>query len=130
HPSDQGSWMPATLTRAPPRSQPPPACGAPPPGGRSAELGGTLGAFAERAVASGVTRLVMLSGRGEEEAERGWRAVRDAGARLTVLRATWFAQNFSETYWREGVRAGELALPAGDTPEPFVDVDDIADVAV
>ena len=25
--------------------------------------------------------------------------------------------------------AGEVTLPAGDTPEPFVDVDDIADVA-
>jgi uncharacterized protein YbjT (DUF2867 family) len=28
------------------------------------------------------------------------------------------------------VEAGEVALPAGDTPEPFVDADDIADVAV
>src|SRR5262249_56738902 len=26
--------------------------------------------------------------------------------------------------------SGEIALPAGDTPEPFVDADDIADVAV
>ena len=31
---------------------------------------------------------------------------------------------------REGILAGELALPAGDTVEPFVDADDIADVAV
>jgi uncharacterized protein YbjT (DUF2867 family) len=28
------------------------------------------------------------------------------------------------------VLAGEVTLPAGDTPEPFVDVGDIADVAV
>ena len=90
----------------------------------------TLGSFAELAVASGVPRLVLLSGRGEEEAERGERAVRDVGAELTVLRSTWFAQNFSEDYWREQVQEGELALPAGHTPEPFVDVDDIADVAV
>jgi uncharacterized protein YbjT (DUF2867 family) len=89
-----------------------------------------LGAFAERAVQCGVTRLVLLSGRGEEEAERGERAVRDSGAELTVLRSTWFAQNFSESYWLEQVRDGEVALPAGDTPEPFVDADDIADVAV
>lgn len=90
----------------------------------------TLGSFAELAVSSGVPRLVLLSGRGEPEAERGERAVRDSGARLTVLRSTWFAQNFSEEYWRDQVRAGEVVLPAGDTPEPFVDADDVAEVAV
>jgi uncharacterized protein YbjT (DUF2867 family) len=90
----------------------------------------TLGAFAELAVQSGVTRLVMLSGRGEDEAERGEQAVRDSGAELTILRSTWFAQNFSEDYWLDQVRGGRLALPAPDTPEPFVDADDIADIAV
>jgi uncharacterized protein YbjT (DUF2867 family) len=90
----------------------------------------TLGSFAELAVARGVSRLVLMSGRGEEEAEAAEQAVRDSGADLTVLQSTWFAQNFSEDYWLEQVRAGELALPAGDTPEPFVDADDIADVAV
>ena len=57
-------------------------------------------------------------------------AVRDSGAEFTVLRPTWFAQNFSEEFWRDYVLAGEVALPAGDTPEPFVDVDDLADIAV
>jgi uncharacterized protein YbjT (DUF2867 family) len=90
----------------------------------------TLGSFADLAVESGVPRLVLLSGRGEDEAEHAERAVRDSGAELTVLRSTWFAQNFSENYWREQIQRGELALPAGDTPEPFVDADDIADVAV
>jgi uncharacterized protein YbjT (DUF2867 family) len=90
----------------------------------------TLGSFAELAVQRGVPRLVLLSGRGEDEAERAERAVRDSGAELTILRATWFAQNFSEDYWREQVQEGGLALPAGDTPEPFVDAEDIADVAV
>ena len=90
----------------------------------------TLGSFAELAVESDVRRLVLLSGRGEEEAERAEQAVRDSGAELTVLRSTWFAQNFSEEFWRDYVLAGEVALPAGDTPEPFVDVDDLADVAV
>jgi uncharacterized protein YbjT (DUF2867 family) len=90
----------------------------------------TLGLFAELAVERGVRRLVLLSGRGEEEAELAERAVRDSGADLTVLRSTWFSQNFSEDYWREQVQAGEVALPAGDTPEPFVDAGDIADVAV
>jgi uncharacterized protein YbjT (DUF2867 family) len=90
----------------------------------------TLGSFAELAVERGVSRLVLLSGRGEEEAERAELAVRRSGAELTVLRSTWFAQNFSEDYWLDQVKAGELALPAGATPEPFVDADDIADVAV
>ncbi len=90
----------------------------------------TLGSFAELAVQGGVSRLVLMSGRGEEEAVRGAQAVRDSGADLTVLHSTWFAQNFSEDYWQEMVQAGEIALPAGGTPEPFVDADDIADVAV
>jgi uncharacterized protein YbjT (DUF2867 family) len=89
----------------------------------------TVGAFAELAVCSGVSRLVLLSGRGEAEAERAEQAVGASGADVTILRSTWFAQNFSESYWVDMV-SGEVALPAGDTPEPFVDVDDLADVAV
>jgi uncharacterized protein YbjT (DUF2867 family) len=86
--------------------------------------------FAELALRTGVRRLVLLSGRGEPEAERAEQAVRDTGAELTILRSTWFMQNFSEDYWLEHVLSGEVPLPAGDTPEPFVDADDIADVAV
>ena len=89
-----------------------------------------IGSFAELAVASGIQRLVHLSGRGEAEAERAEQAVRDTGAEVTTLRSTWFSQNFSESYFLDGLLAGELALPAGNTPEPFVDADDIADVAV
>jgi uncharacterized protein YbjT (DUF2867 family) len=90
----------------------------------------TVGSFAELAVKSGVGRLVLLAGRGEPEAEEAEDAVRDSGAELTVLRSTWFAQNFSEDYMLEQVLSGVVALPAGDTPEPFVDAEDIADVAV
>src|SRR5687768_2783595 len=90
----------------------------------------TVGAFAELAVQSGVSRLVLLAGRGEPEAEEGEEAVRESGADLTVLRSTFFAQNFSEDFWRDAILGGELALPAGDVPEPFVDAGDIADVAV
>ena len=89
-----------------------------------------LGSFAELAVANGVSRLVHLSGRGEAEAERAEQAVQDTGAEVTTLRSTWFSQNFSESYFLDGLLAGELALPAANTPEPFVDADDIADVAV
>ena len=90
----------------------------------------TVGSFAELAVANGVRRQVLLGGRGEPEAERVEAAARDSGAELTILRSTWFAQNFSEGAFLDFVLAGEVTLPARDTPEPFVDVDDIADVAV
>jgi nucleoside-diphosphate-sugar epimerase len=86
--------------------------------------------FAELAVRSGVPRLALLSGRGEPEAERGEQAVRDTGAELTILRSSWFMQNFSEDYMLEHVLSGEIRLPAGDIPTPFLDADDIADVAV
>jgi uncharacterized protein YbjT (DUF2867 family) len=93
----------------------------------SAEI---IGSFAELAVANGIPRLVHLSGRGEAEAELAEQAVQDTGAEVTTLRSTWFSQNFSESYFLDGLLAGELALPAVNTPEPFVDADDIADVAV
>ena len=90
----------------------------------------TVGAFAELAVSQGVPRLVLLAGRGEPEAEQAERAVAASGAELTIVRSTWFSQNFSEDYFLDYVLAGVVALPAGETPEPFVDADDIADVAV
>jgi uncharacterized protein YbjT (DUF2867 family) len=90
----------------------------------------TVGSFAELAVANGVRRQVLQGGRGEPESERVEQAVRNSGAELTILRSTWYAQNFSEGGFLDFVLAGEVTLPAGDTPEPFVDVDDIADVAV
>ena len=89
-----------------------------------------VGAFADLAVKNGVPRLVLLAGRGEPEAELAEDAVRDSGADWTIVRSTWFMQNFSEDYMLDYVLSGEVALPAGETPEPFVDADDIADVAV
>lgn len=47
-----------------------------------------------------------------------------------MVRASWFNQNFSEGYLLGAIQSGELALPAGDVPEPFTDAGDIADVAV
>jgi uncharacterized protein YbjT (DUF2867 family) len=90
----------------------------------------TVGSFAELAVANGVLKQVLMGGRGEPEAERVEQAVRDSGAELTIARSTWFAQNFSEGGFLDFVLGGEVTVPAGDTPEPFVDIDDIADVAV
>jgi uncharacterized protein YbjT (DUF2867 family) len=90
----------------------------------------TVGSFAELATKAGVPRLVLLSGRGEPEAEAAEQAVLDVGAEVTILRSAWFAQNFSESYLVDPVLGGEVAVPAGEVPEPFVDTDDIADVAV
>jgi len=90
----------------------------------------TVRSFVDVAVKSGVRRLVLLAGRGEAEAEVSEQTVRDSGVEWTIVRATWFSQNFSEDYMLDAVLSGEVALPAGDVPEPFVDADDIADVAV
>ena len=90
----------------------------------------TVRAFAGQAAESGVARLVLLSGRGEEGAESAEQAVRESGIDWAVVRASWFNQNFSESYLVEPVLGGEVALPARQVGEPFVDADDIADVAV
>jgi uncharacterized protein YbjT (DUF2867 family) len=89
-----------------------------------------VGAFARLAASKGVRRLVLLSGRGEPEAQRAEQEVIAAGTEWTVVRCSWFAQNFSEAFLADFVNAGEIAVPAGEIPEPFVDVEDIADVAV
>ncbi|MEV4534119.1 NmrA family transcriptional regulator [Asanoa sp. NPDC049518] len=93
-----------------------------------------IGDLTRVAVAAGVGHLVLLSGRGEEEAQAAEAALAEAVAGTatawTVVRASWFMQNFSEAFMADGVREGTLVLPAGDVPEPFVDCDDIADVAV
>jgi uncharacterized protein YbjT (DUF2867 family) len=89
-----------------------------------------IGAFARAAVAAGVQRLVLLSGRGEPEAVPAEDAIRGAGVPWTVLRASWFAQNFSEHFLLGPVLDGVIALPAGNVAEPFVDADDVAAVAV
>ncbi|MGS2647768.1 NAD(P)H-binding protein [Streptosporangium sp. LJ11] len=87
--------------------------------------------------AADVRRFVVLSGRGldlvGEDFGQGMaaaeRAVRDSGAEWTILRPNNFNQNFDEDLWHAPLRAGRLALPIGDVPEPFVDVDDVAAVA-
>ncbi len=87
-------------------------------------------AFAAAAARSGVRKLVLLSGRGEPEAVECEQVVRESGLNWTIVRCSFFAQNFSEGAFTDYVLAGELALPNGDVPEPFVHADDIADVAV
>jgi uncharacterized protein YbjT (DUF2867 family) len=86
-------------------------------------------AFAKVAVANGVQHMVLLSGRNEPGAVLGEQAIQQSGADWTIVRSSFFAQDFSEYFLREDVLNGEVAFPAGDTAEPFIDVEDIADVA-
>ena len=82
------------------------------------------------AAEQGLQHLVLLSGRGEAGARRAELVLEQSGLDWNVVRANWFMQNFSESFMIEGILNGELMLPAGDIVEPFVDVDDIAGVAV
>ena len=88
-------------------------------------------AFTALAAERGVERLVLLSGRGEAAAEASEQVVlRSAVPVTSIVRAAWFAQNFSEDFMAAGVTAGELVLPETSVTEPFIDARDIADVAV
>jgi uncharacterized protein YbjT (DUF2867 family) len=87
-------------------------------------------AFVHTARRAGVEHFVLLSGRGEDEAQACERIVRNSGVAWTIIRASWFNQNFSEGAFIDMVLNGAITLPAGTTPEPFVDADDIAEIAV
>jgi uncharacterized protein YbjT (DUF2867 family) len=100
-----------------------------------------MAAFGRTAAACGVRRVVLLSGRGEPQAAVAEEALREAAGaggpegtagavEVTVVRAAFFAQNFSEGALLDGVLGGEVAFPAGTTAEPFLDLDDLADVVV
>lgn len=84
----------------------------------------------ETAERAGVSRIVLLSGRGEPEAQEAEQIVQRSELDWTIVRCAWFMQNFSENHFIEGVLNGELTLPVGAVPEPFVDADDIAEVVV
>jgi uncharacterized protein YbjT (DUF2867 family) len=101
-----------------------------PPDLAAPSSGPHLRAMATQATQSGVRKIVLLSGRGEPQCYPAERAVRESGAAFTVVRCAWFAQNFSEGQMLPAVLAGEVAFPAGNIAEPFVDIDDTADVAV
>lgn len=86
--------------------------------------------FVEVAKSSGLKKLVLLSGRGELGAELSEDEIRQSGLDFTIVRASWFSQNFDEGFFHSSVLDGVIALPAGSRVEPFVDVDDIAEVVV
>ncbi len=86
--------------------------------------------FTAQAVKSRVQKLVLLSGRGEKEAQVCEQLVMNAGLDWTIVRASWFNQNFNESFLLDPILAGHVSLPRAEALEPFVDTDDIADVVV
>jgi uncharacterized protein YbjT (DUF2867 family) len=88
-----------------------------------------IAALSKLAVDVGVNRLVLLSGRGELHAQLSEQELRKSGADWTIVRASMFQQNFSEGAFLDAVLAGAIAMPGGEVTEPFVDADDIAEVA-
>ncbi|MBX2826517.1 MAG: NmrA family NAD(P)-binding protein [Flavobacteriaceae bacterium] len=87
----------------------------------------TLVAIAKR---KGVKKLVLLSGKGETEAERCEQVVINSGLDYTIVRASWFNQNFSESFFLEPIQQGTVALPMPEARVPYLDTGDIADVVV
>lgn len=86
--------------------------------------------FVSLAKKANVKKLVLLSGRGEYEAERCEQIIIESGLKWTIVRSSWFSQNFSESYILEPILAGYVTLPADEVKEPFIDVDDLADVVI
>ena len=86
--------------------------------------------FTKAAKSAGVNKLVLLSGRGEVEAEACEKVIQQSGMAWTIVRASFFMQNFSEGFWAESIAAKDFLIPTVKAKEPFVDADDIADVVV
>ena len=85
-------------------------------------------AFTQVAKQQGVRKVVLLSGRGVKEALAAEQIVADSGLDWTFVRAAWFSQNFSEGDFGLMTQSGVIALPMGNTVEPIIDADDIAEV--
>ncbi len=86
-------------------------------------------ALTEAALKEGLEKVVLLSGKGETEAEACEEIVANSGLNYTLVRASWFNQNFSEGAFLDFVLAGQVALPMPEAEIPFVDARDIAEVA-
>jgi uncharacterized protein YbjT (DUF2867 family) len=84
--------------------------------------------FVKVAKICGVKHLVLLSGRGEEEAQNCEKIVMESTLDWTIVRSSWFAQNFSESFFLDDIVRGQVFLPVGEIKEPFVDIEDIADI--
>ena len=68
-------------------------------------------AFTAAAHTAGIKKQVLLSGKGEREAERCEQIIKDSGTEWTIVRASWFNQNFSESFFLDPILGGHVALP-------------------
>lgn len=93
------------------------------PGSRDA-----ISTLTKKALQAGLEKVVLLSGKGETEAEACEEIVANSGLNYTLVRASWFNQNFSEGAFLEFILNGVVALPMPKAEIPFVDANDIADV--
>ena len=91
---------------------------------------GHIRRFCQMATEAGLEHVILLSGRNEAGAQRAEQVLRNSGLEWNVVQASWFAQNFSEDFMVDSVVSGEFVIPQGTAGEPFVDIDDIADVVV
>ena len=87
-----------------------------------------ISALTEAALKEGLEKVVLLSGKGETEAEACEEIVANSGLNYTLVRASWFNQNFSEGAFRDYVLAGHMALPMPEASIPYTDTRDIADM--
>ena len=86
--------------------------------------------FCALAKINSIKHITLLSGRGEPAAQVCEEIVQQSGLSWTIVRASWFNQNFSEGMFRDFVLAGTIALPVSLITEPFIDVEDICDVVL
>lgn len=86
--------------------------------------------FCALAQIKGVKHITLLSGRGEPAAQVCEDIVKRSGLSWTIVRASWFNQNFSEGMFRDFILSGAIALPVSLVTEPFIDVNDISDVVL
>jgi uncharacterized protein YbjT (DUF2867 family) len=82
----------------------------------------------------GVRVAVLLSARAVDFHPQGALAGVEAAVRQgplahAILRPSWFAQNFTEGVLQPDAH-GVVRAPTGEGREPFIDLDDVADVAV
>jgi len=95
-----------------------------------------VAALAARAAPHGVGRAVFCSARGVHRLPDGGlarseAAVRASGLEWTIVRPTWFAQNFTEAFPRVAIESESAVIaPSGHGRVPFIDAEDIAAVAV
>lgn len=86
------------------------------------------------AVEAGVRRIVRLSAAGVEHSETGLRQIErhieGSGVEWTMLRPSWFFQNYSTANAAAIRERGAIFEAAGDGKTAFVDTRDIAAVAV